>query len=113
MVPIIDSLSDIANPNDGEDWDDADGKKIEEGQLSDDDEPGWVMGTIIKTVQQEVETFRKKDMKLDELTQPEWEDAADDFRERDKQYRTSELSAPTAGQLQTHHDAAAPALSIF
>jgi hypothetical protein len=33
--------------------------------------------------------FRPKQMKLDELIQPGWEDAADYFRERDKKYGTS------------------------
>jgi hypothetical protein len=37
--------------------------------LSEDDEPGWVMGTITKTVQQHMERFRQKQMKIDELTQ--------------------------------------------
>jgi hypothetical protein len=39
------------------------------------------MGTISKMVQQRMESFRQKQMKLDELTQPRWEDAADYFRE--------------------------------
>jgi hypothetical protein len=49
--------------------------------LSEDDEPGWVMGTITKTVRQGMERFRQKQMKLDELTQPGWEDAAGYIRE--------------------------------
>jgi len=28
------------------------------GKLSDDEEPGWVMGTISKTVQHRLESFR-------------------------------------------------------
>jgi hypothetical protein len=40
-----------------------------------------VMGTITKMVQQRMESFRQKQMKLDELTQLLWEDAADYFRE--------------------------------
>jgi hypothetical protein len=43
-----------------------------------------VMGTISKTVQQRMESFRQKQIKLDELTQPEREDTADYFREQVK-----------------------------
>jgi hypothetical protein len=46
---IGDCLSDLANSDyeeDGEDDEDT-----EQGKLSEDDEPGWVMGTISKTVQ--------------------------------------------------------------
>jgi len=49
--------------------------------LRDDDEPGWVMGTITKMVQQRMKSFQQKQMKFDQLTQPRWEDAADYFRE--------------------------------
>jgi len=48
--------------------------------LSNDDEPGWVMGTITKTELQRMERFWQKQVKLHELTQPGWEDAADYFR---------------------------------
>ena len=41
------------------------------GKLSEDDKPGWVMNTISKMVQQCMETFRRQQQKLDELTQPE------------------------------------------
>ena len=51
------------------------------GKHSEDDQPSWVMGTISTTVQQRMESFRQKQMKLDELTQPGWEDAADFFCE--------------------------------
>jgi len=46
------------------------------GKLSYDDEPGWVLGTIPKAVQHHMKSFRQKQMKLDELTQPGWGDAA-------------------------------------
>jgi len=38
------------------------------------------MSTISKTVQQRMESIREKQMKLDALIQPGWEDAADYFR---------------------------------
>jgi len=46
MVAIGDSLSDLASSDDGEDEEDEDDEETEQGQLSEDDEPGWVMGTI-------------------------------------------------------------------
>ena len=45
------------------------------------DEPGWVMGTIPKMVQQSMEGFRKKQMKVDEVAQLEWGDTAVYFLE--------------------------------
>ena len=58
MVDILDSLSDPASFDDGEDGeDDADAEKVQ-GKLSEDDEPSWVMGTITKTVQQRMEGFQ-------------------------------------------------------
>ena len=40
------------------------------GKVSENDEPGWVMATISKTVQDRMEHFRKTQMMLDNLTQP-------------------------------------------
>jgi len=71
------------------------------------------MGTISKTVQQRMESFRQKQLKLDELAQPGWEDAADYFRERDKKYRTAELRVPVVVQPQTDDDASAPPPTTF
>ena len=50
IVPMRDSLSDIASSDDGENWDDQDDGETVHGQLSEDYEPGWVMGRITKTV---------------------------------------------------------------
>jgi len=58
MVAIGDTLSDLACSNDGEDGEDEDGKETDQAQLSEDDEPGWVMGTITKPVQQLMERFQ-------------------------------------------------------
>jgi hypothetical protein len=106
MVAIGDSLSDLASSDDGEDGED-EHEETEQRRLSEDDEPGWVMGTITKTVQQGMESFRQKQMKLDELTQQGWEDAADYFRERDKKYGTAELRLPVVVQPQTDDGASA------
>ena len=112
MAAIGDSLSDLASSDDGQDGEDEDAE-TEQGKLSEDNEPGWVMGTITKTVQQRMERFCQKQMKLDELTQPGWEDAADYFRERDKKYGTAELRVPVVVQPQTDDDASAPPPTTF
>jgi len=106
IVAIGDSLSDVATSDDGGDWDDEDDEETEQCQLSEDNEPCWVMSTITKTVQQCMERFQQKQIKLDKLTQPGWEDAANYSRERDKKYGKSELRVPAVVQLQTDDDAA-------
>ena len=93
FTAIWDSLSDLAsseNEEDGEDKDD-DEADTELGKLSEDDESGWVMGTISKTLQHRMERVRQMQMKLDELSQPVWGDVADYFRERGIMYGTTEL----------------------
>jgi hypothetical protein len=50
LIGIGDSLSDLASSDDGEDGEDEDDEETEQGKLSEDDEPGWVMGTITTTV---------------------------------------------------------------
>jgi hypothetical protein len=70
LVAIGDSLSDLASSDDGEDGENEHDEETEQGKLSEDDEPGWVMATIHKMVQQCKERFRHKQMKLNELTQP-------------------------------------------
>jgi len=66
---IGDSLSDLSC---SDDWDDVEDKDDDEedpelGKLSEDDEPGWVMATISKTVQHRMERFWQKQIKLDDL----------------------------------------------
>jgi len=58
IVVIGESLSDLASSDDGEDGEDEDDEDTEQGQLSDNDEPSWVMGTVTKRVQQSIERFR-------------------------------------------------------
>jgi hypothetical protein len=69
MAAIGDSLSDLASSDDGEDGEHED-EETDQGELSEDDKPGWVLGKIPKTVQQRMESFWQKQMKLDEMTQP-------------------------------------------
>jgi hypothetical protein len=61
LSAIGDSLSDHPSSDDQEDAedDDDDEKDTEIGKLSEDDEPGWVMGTISQTVQHHMESFRQ------------------------------------------------------
>ena len=72
-----------------------------------------MMRTITKTVQQRMEWFRPKQMKLAELTQLGWEDAADYFCERDKKYGTSELRVMAVVQPPMDNYAAPPAQTSF
>jgi hypothetical protein len=58
LVPIVDLQNDLASSDDGEDVAGEDDEETEQGKLSKADEPGWVMGTITKPVQQQIETFR-------------------------------------------------------
>ena len=71
------------------------------------------MGTISKMVPRSTERFRQKQMKLDEMTKPGWEDAADYSRERGKKYGTSELRVAAVIQPQMNHDTAAPAPTTY
>jgi len=83
---IAKCLRDLAISDDGEEGEgeDDDEKDPELGNLSNNDEPGWVMGTISKTLQHQMKLFRQKQMNLDQLMQPGSRDTADYFCERDK-----------------------------
>jgi len=93
---IGDSLSNFASSDDEQDEEDEedDEEDTARGKLSDDDEPCWVMGTITETVQHHMESVRQKQMRLDELAQQGWGDAANYFCERDMWYGTAELMVP-------------------
>ena len=112
LVAIGDNLSDFASSDDGEDGEDEDDEETEQGNLSEDDEPSWVLGTITKTVQERTERFRQKQMKLDEMTQRGWEDAADYFCEPDKKVGTTERRVPAFIQPQ-RNDAPEPPPGTF
>jgi len=68
---------------------------------------------ITETVEGRRETFRQKQMKLDELTHPGWKDAADYVRETDKKYGTSELRVLAVVQPQTDDNTVAAAPTKF
>jgi len=112
---IRDSLSDLPSSEDEQDGEDEDDDEEDTGhsKLSEDDEPGWVMGTISKTVQHRMESFRQRQMRLAKLTQPGWGDAADYFRERDMKYGMTELKALAVGKPQTDTIAATPSPTTF
>jgi len=111
---IGDSLSDLASSADEEDVEDeVHDDHTEQGKLSEDDDPGWVMGSVSKSVQRRIERFWQKQMKLDELTQLGWGDAADYFRERDSKNGPSELQVPAVIKSRTYHVAAAPSPTTF
>ena len=109
---IGDSLSDLASSDDGEDWEDDndDEEDPAQGKLSDDDEPGWVMGMISKSVQYGMKRVRPMQMKLDELTQPGCGDVADYFDERDNKYGMTDLKVLAVVQPPTEDDAASSGL---
>jgi len=50
MVATRDSVSDLASSDNKEDEEDEDDEETAQGKLSEDDEPGWVIGTIYKMV---------------------------------------------------------------
>jgi len=113
MIAFGESLSDLASSDDWDEGEDVDDEETGQGKLSEDDEPSWVMCTITKMVEQCMQMFQHKQMKLDELTRPRWEDEAEYFREGDKKCGTSELIVPAVVQPQTDDDASAPAPRTF
>jgi len=76
LVAISDSLSDLACLENGEDGEDVDDEQTAQVKLCEYGEPSWVMGTIIKTIQQRMERFCHTQIMRKELTQPGREDAA-------------------------------------
>jgi len=112
---IGDGLSDLASSNDAhhEADEDDDEEDTELGKPSEDDEPGWVMGTISKIVQHCMESCWQKQMRLEQLTQPGWGDAANYFRERDMKYGTTELEVLAVVKTQPDRTAATPSPTTF
>jgi len=109
LIAIGDSRCNLGTPDDEEDGEDQDDEDSELCNLSKDDEPGWVLGTISKMVQQRMERFRQMQMKHYEFKQPGWGDAADYFPERDRKYGTTELKVPAVVKPQRNEVSAAPA----
>jgi len=113
IVAIQHSVSKLTSSDDKVDRKDEDDEEIEKSQLCKDDKPDWVMGTICKMVLQQMKRFWQNIMKLDKLTQPGLEIAANYSCKRDKKYGTSELKVFAVDKQQPDDDAAAPALTTF
>jgi len=115
LYGIRDDLRDLASSDDGEDWEDkdVDEEDSELGKLSEDDEPGWMMGAISKTVQYCMERVWQTQMQLEELTHPGWGDAANYFCESDKMDETNKWNVLAVIQLRTEVVAASSALTTF
>ena len=90
-----------------------DEEHIQLGKIGEDDEPGWVMGTISKTPKQHIDSFRWKHMRLDGLAQLGWWDMAYNFRKRDMKYGMAKLSVPAVVKPQTGMTAATPSPPTF
>jgi len=111
---IADSSSDLASSDvqqDAEDKED-DEDDAELGNGSDDD-PGWVLDTISKTVQHRMQSFRQQQMRIDELTQPGWGEAAKYIRERDMKYETAQLQLPAVVKPQIDMTEATPSPTTY
>jgi len=105
---IRDSLSDLASSDPGEDAEEEeyDKEDLAGGKLSAEDEPSWVMGTISEMILHRMEHYRQQQMKLDQFTQPGWEDVADNFCDSDSMYGMTELKVPAVVQPQIADDVA-------
>jgi hypothetical protein len=68
MVPLGEILSDRGSSDYGEYGEDEEVEATEQGKMSKDDEPGWVMGTITRKIQQRTNRFQQKQTNIDELT---------------------------------------------
>jgi len=112
---IADSLSDLASPDNEQDREDQEDDEDDTvlSKLSDDDDPGWVMGTMSESVQHHVESFRQKQMRLDQSIQPGWGDAANYLRETDMKYETTEMKVLVVVKPQIDMTAATPPPTTF
>jgi len=115
MYAFGDGVSDVASfiiEEDGEDEAD-DEEDTELGKVSEDDEPGWVMGTITNTVPQHMESFRQQRMRLNEFRKPGLGYAADNVGECNKKHRIAELKVPAVVTPQMELVATTPAPKSF
>jgi len=115
LSAMRDSLSDVACSDDEEYGDDEEEDGADEalGKLREVDEPGWEMGTISKTVEQPVDSFRQTQMKHVELMQLCLGDAADNFHDGYKKYVMAKPMVPAVVKPQTVQDATRSALATL
>jgi hypothetical protein len=95
LITIGDGGSDLASSDNGHDGEDEFDEMTEQGKLSEDDKPGWMLARLPTLVQQQMETCRQKQMKCAELTKPGWQDLADYIHEQDKKNGKYKWSVPT------------------
>ena len=83
---IRDSLSNLASSDDVENGADVhdDEEDPAGGKFSEDDKPGWVMGTISNMVQYRMKRFLQMQIKVEESTRPGLGTAVNCFRNRNK-----------------------------
>jgi hypothetical protein len=75
---IGDSLSDLAYSDDNQDGvDKNDDEDTDLWKLINDDEPGWLIGTISKMIFHRIKSFGQTLIQLDKLRPPRWGDMAD------------------------------------
>jgi len=112
---IGDTLSDLASSDDEKDGEDEDDEEEDTagGKLSEDEEPGWVIGTISETVQTCMEHFWQKQMKVDELTRSGSGDPADYFSERGEKNGMICGKVPAVMQPRPANDAGSSAPTTF
>jgi len=108
----VGDLASSEDEEDGEDEDDDEEDK-ELGRLSEDDKPGWVIGTIPNMGQHRMESCRQHRMRHDELMQPVWGDAPDYFHARDMKYGTTELKVSAIVMPETDMTAATSSPTSF
>ena len=115
MIAIGHNLSHHTSSDDEEDGEDKDDDEEDSGlgKLSEDDEPGWVIGTIPKTVQHRMESFRLKHICFEKLMQLGWGDAANNYCERAMRYRMPKLKVPAVGKAQADITAATSSPTTF
>jgi len=112
---VRDSLSDVASSDDKEAGEDEENDKedTELGKVSEDNKPGWVMGTICKMVQQNMESFRQKRIRRDKLPQPERGVTADYILERDMKDGMAKWMVLAVVKPQTDKTAVTPSPATF
>ena len=65
IITIQHTLSDLATSDNGEHGEDLDVKKTAQSLVSDNEEPGWVIGTLTRIAQQALRRFLRMQIKLD------------------------------------------------
>lgn len=82
-------------------------------KLSGEDEAGWVVHTISKTVPLGIQWFRQKQLRLERLTITGWGDAVDYFWKCNKKDIRTELRVQAVIELHMDDIAAANAPTLF